>query len=621
MNKTNSTQNGADSKYREAYNKGEELIPDYVYDAAFGADETDLDDNVGSGELVNHLHPMLSLPTHFIDFASLNEAKLHELGYTGTDLTGTGILGTISWKVDGVAVSIVYDTIHDKIERMVSRGKRYAGYVLNNAWHQVVPAVKSNLSLAYATYDFRGELFICKSDFERINATLEKPYASPRAMIAGNMTAIEPNIEVVKAAKILLHGIWSDDKPDMHCEQLMQIFGEDKVVPFFEVHAGDNIADYARQVYDHAMQADIPCDGIVLQIACTDANNGRANLDRIALKQHDESKYSAETTVKAITWRLKSDGAYIPHIELEPVEIDGSIVKAAAGYCWDFIKNQMPMSVGAKVIVTKRGGVIPYVSRIVKLGNGNYMLPADVAEIIEGDTHIWSTNSAAAIERIRFIRGMEALDLDQCGIQLFAEMYDAGWHHIFDVAQDVKDNSLTSNMIAKCVIANTDAGRYKAAQIFNRFSTFNHVWMLLALREPGIGFKAANAVGQYLSGYKLRDERLLQGKAVSQLMHKLDVLSNVKAFSQPVAPEHADLAVGMQQPASSGKPKACMSKKPTNGMKKADFATAYLSDYDITDNIKEASILVCPEGESSNKIAFAKANNIAIRTYESFINC
>jgi hypothetical protein len=53
-------------------------------------------------------------------------------------------------------------------------------------------------------------------------------------------------------------------------------------------------------------------------------------------------------------------------------------------------------------------------------------------------------------------------------------------------------------------------------------------------------------------------------------------------------------------------------------MTKAHFATAYLRDYDITDNIKEANLLVCPAGEVSNKIKYAESNNITIKHYEDF---
>lgn len=616
---TNSTQN--DTMYREAYNKGEEVLPDYVYDAAFGSDETDLDDSTGAGELVEHLHPMLSLPTHFIDFDNLSMSKLTELGWRGDSLDGTGTVGTISWKVDGVAVSIIYDAIHDKIVRLVSRGKRFAGYVMNQAWHSVVPKVQSNLALAYATYDFRGELFITKSDFERINATLDKPYASPRAMIAGNMNAIEPNMDIVAASKILLHGIWSDDMPGIHCKQLLQIFNEHDVVPFFDVHADDDIVAYAKQVYADAMVNDIPCDGIVLQVATTDEHNGRANLDRIALKQHDESKYSGETVVDHIEWRLKNNGSYFPRMWFKPVMINGSQVTHTAGYCYDFITRQMPMSVGAKVLITMHGGVIPYVTKVLEPGNGDYQLPADIAPIQDGDMHIWSTASTQAVERLKFIRGMEMLDLDQCGTQLFSDMYEAGYHTLFDIAKDVQENKLTARLTFRCIIANTEAGRYKATQIVNRFKTFNHVWLLLALRCDGIGFKAANAIGQHLSGYELRDKRPLAGKFAQQVLANTELLNLVKKYSQPVLPEHADLAVGQAVPVApvSNKPKACMSKKPTNGMKKAEFAATYLQDYDITDNIKEAVLLVCPAGENSNKIKFAQANGIAIKYYSDFI--
>lgn len=597
-----------DKAYREAYNQGEELLPDYVYDATFGSEETDLDDNSGTGELIDHLHPMLSLPTYFVDIDNLTMAKLHELGYTGTN-------STVSWKVDGVAVSMIVDGTTKQLLRMVSRGKRYAGFILNKAWHSVFPKLNCT-ELANTTYDFRGELYISKSDYERINSTLAKPYASPRAMVAGNMNALEPNLDIVNSCKILLHGIWIDDKPAMHVLELSKYFANDSIVPFNEIN--DNSIDTIKATYNEAMVNDIPCDGIVLQIDETIANNGRANLDRIAIKQLDENKYSGITTVDHIEWRLKNNGSYFPRIWYKPIQINGSTVTHTAGYCWDYIK-QLGLSIGAEVQITMRGGVIPYVTKVYNRGNNDYQLPADIEPINDNDIHIWSNKSATAIERLKFIRGMEMLNLDQCGTELFSSMYDGGFNNLFTVAQAINDNTFTATMLSKLIVANTEAGMYKVNQIIDRFRTFNHVWLLLALREDGIGFKAANAIGQFLSGYTLKDTRLLNGKFVRQVLANQELIDNIIKYSNKVLPEHADLSIVETKVKEQGnKLKVCMSKKPSNGMKKSDFANTYLSSYDITDNIKEANILICPIGESSNKINYAIANNIEIKHYEDF---
>lgn len=50
------------SPYRDAYNRGQEIVPDYVYDR-MGLSE--FDDSIGVGELVDHKYPMLSLHSEF----------------------------------------------------------------------------------------------------------------------------------------------------------------------------------------------------------------------------------------------------------------------------------------------------------------------------------------------------------------------------------------------------------------------------------------------------------------------------------------------------------------------------------------------------------------------------
>jgi hypothetical protein len=62
----------ASKLYREQYNKGEELVPDYVYDTMFESSEAEVDD-IGQGELIDHVHPMLSLPTYYLDIDTITE--------------------------------------------------------------------------------------------------------------------------------------------------------------------------------------------------------------------------------------------------------------------------------------------------------------------------------------------------------------------------------------------------------------------------------------------------------------------------------------------------------------------------------------------------------------------
>lgn len=590
-------------KYREAYNQGKEILPDYVYDAAFGASETDIED-AGQGALVKHLNPMLSLPTHFVDTTATTAEMLRSIGLPMT----SGVEVKISAKLDGVPCSCWLSPTG--WVQAVTRGKRFMGFRASNL---VLGALPKPKKLPEQLIDIRGEFLIAYEDFDRLNASLpeHERYANPRSMVAGLMNSLEPNPDIVAALRWFAHGCY-DGTAREHFDALADYLDSKNIAPYTKL-TYDELPSRLDEVYEALTNLPVPCDGIVIQHRMTNEHNGRCNLDRVAIKRAADAKFSAETAVKAIEWRLANDGSYFPRLELEPVQINGSTVKFAAAYCWNYLER-LGLSIGAKVIVTLRGGVIPYVSEVLAIGSGDYQFPEDAAEPQPGDMQLWSTNSADAVQRLRFIRGMTMLDLENCGIELFSDMYDFGIHSILELAKSIQDGSFERNMLS--ILPDTDASKAKLAVIRNRFETFNHVWMLLALRLPGIGFSAANAIGQHLSGYELRDPSALTKKAVKPVLADSELLEAVKALSKPVAPEHADLAIGASQ--ASNKPKAIMSKRPGNGLSKAEFAKQFLADYDITENIKEASLLVCPAGETSNKIKYAQARNIEIKFYEDF---
>ena len=598
--------------YREAYNKGKEIVPDFVYDQMFSPEEAELDD-IGQGELIDHAHPMLSLPTFFLDLDKINADILAASGVINR---GQNI--ELSYKLDGVPGSCILGP--NGWIRSVSRGKRFKGFVMNKAFVQILPKPKQ---LPDHEIDFRGEYVISYADFERLNAALpeHERYANPRSMVSSQINSIKPNDDIVKCIKWFAHAIWDGNKPAEHFLELLKWFDDDDIAPNFPMgNRGfwNDLHYNINHVYNSAMNFKYPCDGIVIRHSTTTNHDGRCNLDRIAIKQFDESSFSAQTTVDRIEWRLANNGSYFPRLWFKPVNINGSEVTHAAAYCWDYL-NRLGLSIGASVVVTMRGGVIPYVSKVLHIGNGDYQFPADAAQPEPGDMQLWSTQSDDAVQRLKFIRGMTMLDLKDCGVALFSDMYDAGIVNLFQVADLVQNKFLYSHLVHCGVLPETEASIAKCNTINERFNTFNYVWLILALRENNIGFNAANAIGQHLSGYTLANPRELNKKAVQAFLANTELIEQVKQYARPVAPEHANLSVGFNTAPVSNKPKACMSKKPSNGMKKQDFAATYLQDYDITDNIKEASLLICPAGENSNKIKFAQANNIEIKHYEDFL--
>jgi NAD-dependent DNA ligase len=603
--------NNDSTQYREAYEQGRPLVPDYVYDSMFDSNEAELDSNAGQGELIDHAHFMGSLPTYFMDIDNLSEQAIADTCHVNIE----DKVYTVSYKLDGVPGSCILTA--NGWNKIVSRGKRFKGFVVSNKLIAKLPT-PLQMPTGDTEIDFRGEFVIAKSDFEKLNNELpeNERYANPRSMVSSAINSLNPDQRILDILQWFAHGIWIGNEPSDHFAELKQWLPENAICKHTRC-VKDNVIDALKQFYANAMVSNIPCDGVVLQHTCTTANDGRCNLDRIAIKQFDEAKFSATTVLDSIEWRLTNNGSYIPRLCFKPVTINGSEITHAAGYNLDYVRR-LGLSIGAEVTVTMRGGVIPYVSSVQHIGNGDYMFPADAIEPEDADIHLWSSNSETAVQRIKFIRGMEMLDLKDCGVTIFNDMFEHGFTSIFEVAKSIKDGSFYNRM--KVFMPNTSATEVKLHCIKERFDTFNYVWLILALREHGIGFKAANAIGQSLSGYTLRNPRQLDKKAIQAFLAKHDIIKLIKEYSNPVLPEHADLSIIANAPTvTSNKPKVCMSKKPSNGMKKAEFAKTFLQDYDITDNIREAQLLICPAGEMSNKIRYAEANNIEIKHYEDFV--
>lgn len=106
-----------------------------------------------------------------------------------------------------------------------------------------------------------------------------------------------------------------------------------------------------------------PADGIVLTAVDTNADfwTGSVTYHSAAFKFASEVM---ETTVVNVEWNMSKHGVAVPRVEVEPVELAGTTVKACTGYNAKYI-NDNGVGPGSRVEITKCGEIIPNIVRVL----------------------------------------------------------------------------------------------------------------------------------------------------------------------------------------------------------------------------------------------------------------
>ncbi len=185
------------------YNGGEEIIPNYEWDAMFDelaaleaqtgyilpdspTQNTGFEEN--NGEKEPHEFPALSLAktkqvSELVKWAEDKEVWL-------------------SWKLDGLTLVLTYD--NGKLARILTRGN---GAVGTNITYLKNSIKGFPLKIKYKGHlVVRGEAVISYSDFELINAMVEdddEKYANPRNLASGTLSLDDP--EKVKERRVCFH--------------------------------------------------------------------------------------------------------------------------------------------------------------------------------------------------------------------------------------------------------------------------------------------------------------------------------------------------------------------------------------------------------------------------------
>lgn len=273
-------------------------------------------------------------------------------------------------KIDGSSIALTYE--NGELVRAATRGDGKVGedVTANIRTVRDVPLrlVDSKLSQV-DSIEIRGEVYLPKKSFERINEEYEREgkqtFANPRNAAAGSLRQKDP---AQTAARDLATFMYARAEDVGGFSTQADFLGELKAAGF-HVNPDIKLCTSAQEVLDYCEYAtekryDLPyeIDGVVVKVnnfALQDELGYTAKAPRWAIAY----KFPAEektTVLREIRIQVGRTGVLTPVAEFDPVSVAGSTIARATLHNIEEIERK-GILIGDTIIVRKAGDVIPEV--------------------------------------------------------------------------------------------------------------------------------------------------------------------------------------------------------------------------------------------------------------------
>ncbi|ORL66813.1 NAD-dependent DNA ligase LigA [Pseudomonas putida] len=326
---------------------------------------------------VRHEIPMLSLGNAFEedDLRDFDRRVVEGLDLPSGDLFAEEAAVDYSCepKLDGLAVSLLYRD--GLLVQGATRGDGTTGEDISANVRTVrnIP-LKLQGSGWPAVLEVRGEVYMSKAGFERLNAAQAesggKTFSNPRNAAAGSLRQLDPKITASRPLEFCCYGVGqvSETIADSHIGILEKLKGWGMPISRELRHAAgvEQCLAYYRDI--GARRNDLPyeIDGVVFKVNSLAAQRElgfRAREPRWAIA-HKFPAMEELTEVLDVEFQVGRTGAVTPVARLKPVKVAGVTVSNATLHNMDEIAR-LGLMIGDTVIIRRAGDVIPQVMQVV----------------------------------------------------------------------------------------------------------------------------------------------------------------------------------------------------------------------------------------------------------------
>jgi DNA ligase (NAD+) len=367
---------------QSAYAAGRPLVSDLEYDRQFDElkawEETHPDERLPwspTQRVGSDLSADFPEFRHTVPVLSLDKAYSPDEVFTWLDktakLTSQTLTVAAEQKMDGLSLVLYYEG--GVLARAVTRGDGTVGNEVT-ANVKTIPTVplklKRPLSMAV-----RGEVFLPKTEFARLNAELPEPYANPRNLAAGSLRRVK-SAEVAKVPlRIFVYEAFvsgpASSVPHSHREALDLLRDEGfPLNPHLGAFTPGQREELRTFIADQtALRPSLEweIDGLVFKVddlALRDELGSTGHHPRWALAYKFESP-QARTVVEEIFIQVGRTGRVTPVARVKPAAVGGTTVTFITLHNRDYIET-LGLGIGDEVAISRRGDVIPAVEEVLE---------------------------------------------------------------------------------------------------------------------------------------------------------------------------------------------------------------------------------------------------------------
>ena len=359
-------------------------------------------------------------------------------------------------KIDGFSVSLIYK--NGVLSTGSTRGSGKAGedVTQNLKTIESIPLTLEcptlnvghacpTFNVGHSNIEVRGEVYMDKNDFEKLNKELvkkgRKPFANPRNLAAGSIRQLDPKVAASRPLKFMAWDLITDFGQKKHSEehQILKQLG-------FKTEEGRicqdtaKITGYWQEIAKKRENLPHQIDGVVISV------NQNALFERFGvvgksprgIRAFKFSPEQAATRVIDIKTQVGRTGVLTPVAVLEPTEVGGVIISRATLHNEDEIKR-LGIKIGDTVIVGRAGDVIPDIIKVLpELRTGKekeFRMPSECpvcgSKVIrpEGEVrHVCTNSKCSAVQRENFCHFVSrpAFDILGLGPKIIDKLIEEG---------------------------------------------------------------------------------------------------------------------------------------------------------------------------------------------------